>query len=54
VELSDIDTLEAAQDTPIPSKMKKLEEVHDVDITSVRIASISPDERGDGEEIEGA
>jgi hypothetical protein len=54
VELSDVDSPEAAQDTPRPSKTKKPEEVHDVDNTSVRTASISPDEGGDGEEIEGA
>jgi hypothetical protein len=53
-ELSDVDSPEVVQDTPRPSKMKKLEEVHDVDNTSVRTASISPDEGGDGEEIKGA
>jgi len=34
--------------------MKKLAEVQDIDNTFVRTASISPDEGGDGEEIEGA
>jgi hypothetical protein len=33
-------------DTPGPSKMKKTEEVHDVDSRSVRTASISPDMKG--------
>jgi hypothetical protein len=33
--------------------MKKPEEVHEVDNASVRVASITPYERGDGEEIEG-
>jgi hypothetical protein len=52
-ELSDVDSPEAAQDTPGPSKTKKPEEVHDVDSASVRTASITPDEGDDGEEIEG-
>jgi hypothetical protein len=34
--------------------MKKPEEVHYVDNTSLRTTSISPDKGGDGEEIEGA
>jgi hypothetical protein len=42
------------QDTPEPSKTKKPEEVHNVDSTSVRTASISLDKVGDGKEIEGA
>jgi hypothetical protein len=54
MELSDVDSPEAAQDTPGPSKTKKPAEVQDIDNTSVRTASISPDEGGDGEEIEGA
>jgi hypothetical protein len=54
MDLSDVDSPEAAQNTPGPSKMKKPEEVHDVDKTFVRTASISPDEGGDGEEMEGA
>jgi hypothetical protein len=53
-ELSDIDSPETVPDTPGPSKMKKPEEVHEVDSASVRTASITPDEGGDGEEIEGA
>jgi len=54
MELSNVDSLEAAQDTPGPSKTNNPEEVHDVDSSSVRNASISPNEGGDGEEIEGA
>jgi hypothetical protein len=54
VELSIVDILEAAPDTPGPSKTKKPKEVHDVDNTSLRTVSISPDEGGGGEEIEGA
>jgi hypothetical protein len=53
-ELSDIDSPETVLDTPGPRKMKKPEEVHEVDSASVRTASITPDEGGDGEEIEGA
>jgi hypothetical protein len=53
MEFSDVDSPKAAQDTPGPSKMKKPEEVHDVDSASVRTASITPDEGDDGEEIEG-
>jgi hypothetical protein len=53
-DLSDVDSPEAGLDTPGPSKMKKPVEVQDIDSTYVRIVSISPDEGGDGEEIEGA
>jgi hypothetical protein len=53
VELFDVDSPEVVQDTLGPSKTKNLEEVHDVEITSVRTASSSLDEGGDGEEIEG-
>jgi uncharacterized sporulation protein YeaH/YhbH (DUF444 family) len=52
-EISDIESPETVPDTPGPSKTKKAEEVHDVDNASVRTASISPDEGGDGEEVEG-
>jgi hypothetical protein len=51
--LSNVDSPEAAQDIPGPSKMKNLAEAQDMDNTSVRIVSISPDEGDDGEEIEG-
>jgi hypothetical protein len=53
-ELSDVDSPETVLDTPGPSKMKKPEEFHKVDSTSIRTASITPDEAGDGEEVEGA
>jgi hypothetical protein len=53
VEMSDVDSPEAAQDTPGPSKTKKPEEVQDVDNTSMKTASISPEQGGDGEEIDG-
>jgi hypothetical protein len=39
-EISDLDSLETALDTPRPSKIKKNEEVHDLDSASVNIASI--------------
>jgi hypothetical protein len=51
--LSDVDSLEAKQDTLEPRKTKKTKEVHDVDNTSMRISSISPDKGGHGEEIKG-
>jgi hypothetical protein len=57
-EMSDIDSPEAVQDTPRPSKtkktkkMKKVEEVQDIDSLSVRMDSITPDQRGDGEDLE--
>jgi hypothetical protein len=53
MELSDVDSPEATQDTPRPRKMKNPEEVHDADITSMRTSSILLDEGGDGEDIEG-
>jgi hypothetical protein len=52
-ELSDIDSPEAMHDTPGPSKTKKNEEAQDVDSTSVKTASISPEQGGDGREIDG-
>jgi hypothetical protein len=57
-EMSDIDSPEAAQDTPGPSKTKKTkktkkdEEVQDVDSLSVRTTSITPDQGGNGEDLE--
>jgi hypothetical protein len=53
VEISDVDNPETTQDTPGPSKTKKTEEVQDIDSTSVNTASISPEQKGDGEEIDG-
>jgi hypothetical protein len=54
VEMSDIDSPEAVHDTPGPSKTKKNEEAQDVSSTSVKTASISPEQGGDGGEIDGA
>jgi hypothetical protein len=57
-EMSDIDSPEAAQDTPGPSKTKKTkktkkdEEIQDVDNRSVRTASITPEQGGNGEDLE--
>jgi hypothetical protein len=44
-EMSNIDSLEAVHDTPGPSKIKKTEEVHDLDSASMKSASISSKER---------
>jgi hypothetical protein len=41
-------------DTPEPRKIKKIEEVHDLDITSMKTASISTEQGGYGGEIDGA
>jgi hypothetical protein len=53
-ELFDIDSPKTISDTSGPSKTKKSEEVQEVDSASVRTTSITPDEGGDGEEIDGA
>ena len=54
MEMSDLDSTEATHDTPGPSKIKKTEEVHDLDSASMKTASISVDKGGDGREIDGA
>jgi hypothetical protein len=51
VEISDIDSPETVQDTPGPSRTKKTEEVQEIDSASVKTASISPEQGGDGEEL---
>jgi hypothetical protein len=51
--MSDIDSLEAAHDTPGPCKTKKNEESQDVSNTSAKTAYISPEQGGDGIEIDG-
>jgi hypothetical protein len=51
IEISNIDSPETAQDTPGPSKTKKTEEVQEIDIASMKTASISPEQGGDGEEL---
>jgi hypothetical protein len=50
-EISDIDSPETASDTPEPSKIKKTEEVHDLDNASMKTASISPEQGGDDAEL---
>jgi hypothetical protein len=61
VDISDINSPEAAQDTPGPSKTKKTkktketkktEEVQYVDSHSVRTTSVTPDEEGNDEDLE--
>jgi hypothetical protein len=61
VDISDIDSPEAEQDTPGPSKMKKTKktketkkpkEVQDVDSYSVKTASITPDQEGNNDDLE--
>jgi hypothetical protein len=54
VEMSNVDSLETTMDIPRPSKKKNTEEVHDLDSSSVKTASISPEQGGDDEEIDGA
>jgi hypothetical protein len=54
MEFSDVDNPKAAQDKLRSSKMKRPAEVQDIDNTSMRTVSVSPDEGGDGEDIEGA
>jgi hypothetical protein len=58
IEVSNIDSPEAAQNTPGPSKTKKTkhtkkdEEIQDVDNRSVRTTSITPEQGGNGEDLE--
>jgi hypothetical protein len=53
-EMFDVDSLKTATDIPRPSKIKKTEEVQDLDNASMKNASISVDQGGDGIEIDGA
>jgi hypothetical protein len=48
----DIDSSETATDIPGPSKIKKTEEVHDLDSASMKTASISAEQGGDGREMD--
>jgi hypothetical protein len=52
-EIYDIDSSEEAHDTPGLSKIKKTEEVQDLDNAFVKTASISAEQGGDGREIYG-
>jgi hypothetical protein len=51
VEISYIDSLETTQDTPGPSRENKTEEVQELDNAYMKIASISPEKGGDGEDL---
>jgi hypothetical protein len=55
MDISDINNPEATQDTPRPiktKKMKKPEEVQNVDNRSVRMTSVTLDQGGNGEDLE--
>jgi hypothetical protein len=51
-EISNIDNPETMHDTPRPSKTKKTGEVQEIDSASMKTASISPEQGGDGEELD--
>jgi hypothetical protein len=53
MELYDIDSSKTVHDTPRPRKTKKNEEAQDVSSTSTKTTSISPEQGGDGGEIDG-
>ena len=53
MEMPDIESPEIMHDTPWPSKTKKNEEAQYVSSTSLKTASISPEQGGDGGEIDG-
>jgi hypothetical protein len=52
-EMSNLDSPGEMHDTPEPSKMKKNEDTQDVSNTSAKTTSISPEQGGDGGEIDG-
>jgi hypothetical protein len=52
-EISNLDNLETASNTPRPRKIKKNEEVHDLDNASMKNASISAKQGGYDREIDG-
>jgi hypothetical protein len=51
VEISNIDSLKTMYNTLGPSRAKKIEEVQKLDSASVKTASISLEQGGDGEEL---
>ena len=53
IEMFDVDSPETVSDTARPSKIKKTKEVHDLDSASVKTASNSTEEGGDGGELDG-
>jgi hypothetical protein len=50
--ISNIDSPGTAQDTPEPTRTKKTEKVQGLASASVKTASISPEQGGDGEELD--
>jgi hypothetical protein len=50
-EISDVDSLEITQDIPRPSMRQKISEVKDLSSASVKAASITSEQEGDGEEL---
>jgi hypothetical protein len=52
-EMFNVDSTTTAMDIPEPSKIKKTEEVHDLESASVKTASISAEQGGDGGETYG-
>jgi hypothetical protein len=53
MELSNINSLEAAHDTLGPSKTKKNEEAQDICSTLAKTTFVSPEKGGDDEDIDG-
>jgi hypothetical protein len=53
VEIFDIDSPEATQDIARPCKTKNTDEVKYLSSASVNTSSMSPEQGGDGEEIDG-
>jgi hypothetical protein len=51
-DISDVDSPETAQDLPGPSMQQKINEVQDLSSASVKTASITLEQEGDGEELE--
>jgi hypothetical protein len=52
VEISNVDIPETAQDIPGPSMQQKISKVQDLRSASVKTASITPEQEGDGKELE--
>jgi hypothetical protein len=52
MEMSNVDSPKTASDIARPSKIKKIEEVHNLGSASVNIASILAKQGGDGTEVE--
>jgi hypothetical protein len=52
VDIFDVDSPETAQDLPGPSMRQKISEVKDLSSALVKTTSITPEQEGDGEELE--